>query len=292
MTNTTVTTCTGIFFDSGGESGNYSNDENYLMTFLPANEEASIIVEFLQFDVEDQASCNYDWLKIYNGDNEQAPLIGTFCGTSSPGVITADNETGALTFQFSSDFSVTKTGWKAIVSCSEVLLPPVADFMADTNHIVMGDTIHYYDMSSHNPTSWQWEFQGGVPATSAEQNPSVVYEVAGTYDVTLTVQNAQGTDTKTIQNFVTVDSTIGLSDPNKTTLRIYPNPVTAGFINITSPQKIDELVLMDFAGKVLVHKTQLSRNLQLNTEGLVNGIYLLQIQAGKEIHTSRIAIIK
>jgi PKD repeat protein len=292
MTNTTVTTCTGIFFDSGGDNGNYSNDENFVMTFLPASEGANIVAEFLQFDVEDHSSCNYDWLKIYNGENEQAPLIGTFCGTNSPGVVTANNEAGALTFHFSSDFSVTKTGWKALISCTEVLLPPVADFMADTNHIPMGDTVHYYDMSSHNPTSWQWEFEGGVPASSTDQNPVVVYEVAGTYDVTLTVQNAQGTDTKTIQNFVTVDSTIGLSDPNLTTMSVYPNPVTAGFINIASPEIIDEVILIDFTGKILVKKNQLGENLQLKTEGLANGIYLLQIKAGKDIHTSRIAIIK
>jgi PKD repeat protein len=292
MTNTTVTTCTGIFFDSGGENGNYNNDENYVMTFVPGTEGAKIIVEFLSFDVEYQSTCNYDWLKIYDGATTSAPLIGTFCGTESPGTITAVNDDGILTFHFSSDFSITKSGWKALINCTEVLLPPVADFVSDTNHIVMGDSIHFYDLSTHNPTSWQWEFEGGTPAVSSEQNPVVVYEIPGTYDVSLTVQNAQGNDTKTIQNFVTVDSTIGISDLSQSLFRVYPNPATADIIHISGSEIIDEVMLMDLSGKILIRKSENSSHLQLETSGLANGIYLIKISSGKNVHNSRLAIIK
>jgi len=71
----------------------------------------------MEFDVQTDASCNKDWLKIYNGISTSAPLIGKYCGTSSPGQISASNADGALTFEFHSDNSTTKPGWKALIFC-------------------------------------------------------------------------------------------------------------------------------------------------------------------------------
>jgi PKD repeat protein len=51
-------------------------------------------------------------------------------------------------------------------------------------------------------TSWSWQFQGGTPATSNQQTPPpVTYANQGTFTVTLTVTNAQGT---TLTNINTV----------------------------------------------------------------------------------------
>jgi PKD repeat protein len=117
MNNETVTTCSALFYDSGGESANYSNNENLVMTFLPETLDATLKVEFTEFSIESHSSCNYDWLKIYDGNSTSANLIGTFCGTNSPGTIIASNPDGALTFWFNSDYSVTYPGWKAIITC-------------------------------------------------------------------------------------------------------------------------------------------------------------------------------
>jgi hypothetical protein len=69
------------------------------------------------FDIEANINCNWDWLKIYDGPNTLSPLLGTWCGTDSPGTIIAENSYGALTFQFHSDISVTRPGWEAELSC-------------------------------------------------------------------------------------------------------------------------------------------------------------------------------
>jgi len=119
MTNTTITTCSGIFFDSGGQNGNYNNNENFTMTFLPGEPDHKLVFEFYQFNVEYQSSCIYDWLKIYDGADVAAPLIGTYCGTDSPGTVVATNEEGALTFSFHSDWSQTMTGWAANIHCDD-----------------------------------------------------------------------------------------------------------------------------------------------------------------------------
>jgi PKD repeat protein len=47
------------------------------------------------------------------------------------------------------------------------------------------------------PDTWLWDFPGGTPSTSTSQNQSVVYNTAGTYDVSLTVSNASGSNTHT-----------------------------------------------------------------------------------------------
>ncbi|MBI9039433.1 MAG: PKD domain-containing protein [Bacteroidales bacterium] len=117
MSNQTVTTCSGLFYDTGGSSGNYQNNEDFTMTFEPATSGAKIEIEFLSFSIEYQSSCNYDYLEIYDGQTTSANLIGTFCGTDSPGTIISTDISGALTFVFHSDYSETYSGWEAVISC-------------------------------------------------------------------------------------------------------------------------------------------------------------------------------
>ena len=117
ISNTTVTTCNGAFYDSGAGSS-YENNEDYVMTFLPDGSTAKIKCNFISFDIEANASCDYDWLKIYDGENTSASLIGTYCGTVSPGIIEATSTSGALTFEFHSDNSQTRDGWEALISCN------------------------------------------------------------------------------------------------------------------------------------------------------------------------------
>ena len=292
MGDQTVTTCTGIFYDSGGENSGYSNDEDYTMTFLPGTSGAKMIVEFQSFNVEYESTCNYDWLKIYDGSSTGASLIGTYCGTDSPGTVEATNDDGALTFEFHSDYSVTESGWKAIVSCSAPPLLPVADFSADNTHIIMGHSVQFSDLSSNNPTSWTWTFEGGTPATSSEQNPLVTYEESGIYDVTLTVENQYGSDTKTIEDYITVDSTIGIDELSGNGMTIFPNPVKDDLINIQSASKIRSVALYNLSGMQLIQQTFDATHVVLNTKGIGNGLYFLKVTDGTGVKTVKISIVK
>lgn len=117
MTNGTFTTCAGTFYDSGGQNNEYSNYEDYTMTFYPNPPNGKIKVDFTMFSVEFQSTCDYDWLMIYDGPDYSAPIIGEYCGTNSPGTVLSTHETGSLTFVFHSDYSVTEPGWAANISC-------------------------------------------------------------------------------------------------------------------------------------------------------------------------------
>lgn len=117
MSNKSVTTCNSLFYDSGGENGSYGNNQMLTLTFLPGLSGAMVEADFLEFGLEASSGCIYDYLRIFNGSNTEAPLIGVWCGANSPGKISATNPAGSLTFQFKSDAYVTSTGWKALISC-------------------------------------------------------------------------------------------------------------------------------------------------------------------------------
>jgi PKD repeat protein len=82
--------------------------------------------------------------------------------------------------------------------------PPVAEFTADNTTITEGDSVNFTDLSTNNPTSWSWTFNGGTPSSSTAQNPTVTYNTAGTYNVSLTATNAGGSDTETKNGYITV----------------------------------------------------------------------------------------
>jgi subtilisin family serine protease/PKD repeat protein len=84
-------------------------------------------------------------------------------------------------------------------------LPPVPSFSASTQQVCVGETVNFSDQSSNAPTSWNWTFPGGSPATSTAENPSIAYPISGTYDVTLEVSNASGTQTTSFTNEITVN---------------------------------------------------------------------------------------
>ena len=86
-----------------------------------------------------------------------------------------------------------------------------------TINIKEGESVHFMDMSTGNPSTWSWTFEGGTPATSNEQNPVVTYDKAGSYAVTLTVGNGSTTATTTREAYVNVSgeapvANIGLPD--------------------------------------------------------------------------------
>ncbi|NLU55872.1 MAG: PKD domain-containing protein, partial [Methanosarcina thermophila] len=73
-------------------------------------------------------------------------------------------------------------------------VPPVADFSSSVTEGYAPLTVQFTDLSQ-NAAEWSWDFGDG--ASSSEQSPSHTYSAAGSYTVTLTVSNADGTDSKT-----------------------------------------------------------------------------------------------
>ena len=82
--------------------------------------------------------------------------------------------------------------------------PPVASFTASKIEVCLGESITFTDTSTNLPSSWEWTFAGGTPATANVKTPIVQYNTAGTYDVKLKVTNFNGTDTITKTAYIVV----------------------------------------------------------------------------------------
>jgi len=84
----------------------------------------------------------------------------------------------------SSDLTITNRG--AVIS----ILSVGADFTSNQTTIVAGTEIQFTDLSTGNPTSWEWDFENDGIIDSEEQNPTWIYDDPGLFSVSLTVYNA------------------------------------------------------------------------------------------------------
>ena len=92
----------------------------------------------------------------------------------------------------------------ALVLCgSAAAAAPTADFSATPTSGTDPLDVSFTDLSTGEPTSWNWDFGDG--STSTAQNPSHTYNTPGTYAVTLTVTNADGSDEEIKTNYITVN---------------------------------------------------------------------------------------
>jgi PKD repeat protein len=82
--------------------------------------------------------------------------------------------------------------------------PTTSLFWTPFDTVTVGSTVGFADYSGNFPTQWLWNFDGGSPASSMEQNVYVTYNALGTYDVSLTTSNASGGDTYDCTGCITI----------------------------------------------------------------------------------------
>lgn len=88
-----------------------------------------------------------------------------------------------------------------------VVTPPVANFNVSATSGCTPFTVQFQNMSTANAVSYTWQFPGGLPATSNEENPTVTYSNPGTYSATLIATNAAGSSTSMQTDIIQVNST-------------------------------------------------------------------------------------
>jgi len=115
-----ITTCEGTFTDPGGLGVNFGQNDFAVMTIYPGNPTDKVRLDFIEFDVY------WSDFMIYDGEDTDAPLIGTWESTDSPGQVTALNPAGALTIYFEAPGWADGYGWAALISCHTL---PDDDFM-------------------------------------------------------------------------------------------------------------------------------------------------------------------
>ncbi len=119
---------------------------------------------------------------------------------------------------------------------ADTLPEPAADFTGDPNSGEAPLAVQFTDSSTGNLTSWSWDFGDGN--TSAEQSPAHTYVTAGTYTVSLTVTNTEGSDTKIEADYIIVSEPEAPPEEDVTetptpTPTATPTPTPAVAYNIT-----------------------------------------------------------
>ena len=215
MTNGTTSTCAATFLDPGG-SGNYGNSLNSTYTICPSTPGAKIQALFTSFQTEG----TWDNLSIYDGNSTGAALIGTYNGTTSPGTViaSASNTTGCLTFRFTTDGSVTYSGWAATISCI-VNCQSITSNWVSSNEAPEGDgVIRICQGQSINLTgsgtfgtsaagaTYAWNMGNGVMVAGA--NVNYTYPAVGSYLANLVITDPNGcTNTNSINRNIQVSTT-------------------------------------------------------------------------------------
>lgn len=120
---------------------------------------------------------------------------------------------------------------------------PVANFSGTPTTVAPGGTVAFTDLSTGIPTAWawtitpgtegtEWSYTGGTTATS--QNPQVIFNTVGQYNISLYVSNAVGNDTQSNPLYITVVVPTGPCAATSTTCDEFISNVTLNTINNSS----------------------------------------------------------
>gem|GEM_PF-559541 len=82
--------------------------------------------------------------------------------------------------------------------------PLTADFTADITSGTTPLTVNFTDLSTGNPTSWEWDFNNDGTIDSYEQNPQWTYYERGSFTVELTVFDGTNEDTELKEDYISL----------------------------------------------------------------------------------------
>lgn len=201
MNQPNVDACQGAFLDSNGNGGPYGDNENFTTVICPDGGGPAISLQWVIFNLSTAGVAPVDQMSIYDGNDTSAPLLGTWIGNDSPGIVSASfaNPTGCLTVVFTSNN--TGTGdFAANITCFQPCEPPtaVASFgspiplLACQGEEVTFDASASTAAQGFNVVSYQWDFADGtIDSTSG---PVVTYNFfdPAEYVVQVTVYDDNG----------------------------------------------------------------------------------------------------
>lgn len=133
-----------------------------------------------------------------------------------------------------------------------------AEFTANQTTICVGETVDFTDETYNAVNGWDWAFAGGTPATSTVQNPSIVYNTPGLYEVTLDATDGSNSDIETKTSYI----------------RVLPAPAAIpfleGFETYANLLNIEEWEILDWGNNAQFALTTTAGNSSSNSAKLAN----------------------
>jgi len=147
------------------------------------------------------APLGFNW---FTSDTNVTLLGGPFFGFGVNGILTGFSSSPIqLTYSIGDINGCHYFGHGYVIpsSCNSI---PSANFISNDTTICPNACINFTNQSMFG-TSYHWSFPGGNPASDTATNPhNICYTTAGDFDVTLVATNQFGSDTLTLNNFITV----------------------------------------------------------------------------------------
>ncbi|OWK59671.1 Cubilin, partial [Lonchura striata] len=108
--------CGGIFQATSGEihSPNYPqpyHNNTDCSWVIQVDQSHRVLLNFTDFDIENHHSCNYDSVEVFDGPNNEAPLLEKLCGTQHPPPITSSRN--LMYIRLHSDNTIQHRGFSA-----------------------------------------------------------------------------------------------------------------------------------------------------------------------------------
>ena len=234
----------------------------------------------------------YDFLKFYIDGTEMGSWAGNEAWANHEYTCPAGEHT--LSWKYEKDYtqsSGSDCAWVdfIVLPGAAGAAPLFADFTADQQDICDGEMVEYTSNSIGDVTGYSWTFEGGEPATSTEEAPAVVYANAGTYNVSLTISNADGENTMTKEGFITVHNCTGLENIQAFTMEVYPNPNNGLFT-----LKLNQMAKVEIISAVghLVYSKELIGKETIDMSQQSEGIYFVKVETETESLVQKIVIRK
>jgi len=284
--NTTVNTCLGGLYDSGGTGPAmpYANGESYVVTICPdiPGDYITLLWTTFGLDCTDNIpgpGSDADNITIYDGPNTASPTLGTYgCGSLTVGDIfgaSTFNPSGCLTIEFNSNASGTGN-FTAQVSCETPCDPGTAigiilnadNVQGDSIAICVGESVDFQDFFSTPGGSglftlqkWVWKWFDGSPDDTLYTPNAVIshtFNQPGQYVVQLVVVDDNGcvnNNATDIQVFVTTyptfdpfpgDTTICLGE--QVPLQAFPNAYEVEWSGFPLGVWVDDNCMEDLTG--------------------------------------------
>ncbi|MBK7096631.1 MAG: hypothetical protein IPH57_16790 [Saprospiraceae bacterium] len=161
--------------------------------------------------------------------------------------------------------------WETDLYYDETSTPPVANFRADNTSTIVNELVMFEDLSAYAPNTWTWTI---TPATFTYENgtdmnsqyPEVKFTTTGFYTVSLTVSNVNGSNSKSINSYISIYNEVNASCTPATQLLasygmgIYH--VILNTINRTSGQPYQDNPTSGYMNFISTDNTELRPNTQ------------------------------
>ncbi|MCD4695970.1 MAG: T9SS type A sorting domain-containing protein, partial [Bacteroidales bacterium] len=198
---TNVNPYEGVYCSQSGDINH--NQSSYL--FISYNVIADGEISFYK---KVSSESGWDYFRFYIDNTLQGEWSGDISWSEETYPVTSGNHT--FKWEYDKDGSVSSgsdCGWiDYIILPTGAIQGILSNFIADDTEICETESVSFTDLSTGNITSWEWTFEGGSPGTSSEENPVITYDLAGNYDVTLTVSDGSNSNTLTIEDYITVNT--------------------------------------------------------------------------------------